>query len=336
MRKLMFFFVLITTLFADDDNNFYNNEQTFPLSGTKIIEIVGEVKAPLKIDLAKLPTREVLVREAIPITGDSVAFIGAYRYDGISLFDILSTAQIEKKNETEFGSVIDLMIKVIDAQGNYVLFSWGEIFYPAERHATIIATSVAPIIPSKTKQQWQIPTKTALICGDDLLALRRIENPVRIEIFSSPRSFTVKRDTTGTAFIWSKSMLLFDSKAVMKEISDLPNNSKFREYPSVFFGRGRGFHRITTFVGVPFADFLREQYKLSRADFAKTFFVVAAADGYRISISACELFNRNDFCDFLLIPKPENESGGKFALFPSPDYFSDRAVKSVAEIHLIR
>jgi len=330
MRKAMFFLFLVAALFADDDNNFYNNEKTFSLSGTTTIEIVGEVKTPTKIDISKLPMREVLIREAIPITDDSVAFIGAYRYDGVSLFDILTAAQVEKKNEAEFGSVIDLMIKVIDAKGDYVLFSWGEIFYPAERHATIIATRVAPIIPSKTKQQWQIPTKTAVICGDDLLALRRLENPVRIEVFSSPRSFTVKRDTTGTAFIWNKSMLLFDGKAVLKEAFDLPSNLKIRDYPSVFFGRGRGFHRITTFVGAPFADFLREYYDISRKDFAKSFFVVAAADGYRISISACELFNRNDFCDFLLTPKQENESGGKFALFPSPDYFSDRAVKSVS------
>ncbi|MBN2862324.1 MAG: hypothetical protein JXN62_04120 [Bacteroidales bacterium] len=57
-------------------------------------------------------------------------------------------------------------------------------------------------------------------------------------------------------------------------------------------------------------------------------------DGYRCALSYSELFNRNDQQEFLLIKYKEGEEGGLFRLFAAGDFFSDRAIKSVTEIHL--
>jgi len=46
------------------------------------------------------------------------------------------------------------------------------------------------------------------------------------------------------------------------------------------------------------------------------------------------LLNRNDQQEFLLVKYKENEDGGLFRLFAAFDFFSDRAVKSVSEIHM--
>jgi len=59
---------------------------------------------------------------------------------------------------------------------------------------------------------------------------------------------------------------------------------------------------------------------------------VAAADGYRVVFSASEVFNRNDQSEVLIVDQGKDE-GGKFLIFPAPDYFSDRAIKAVSEIH---
>jgi hypothetical protein len=44
--------------------------------------------------------------------------------------------------------------------------------------------------------------------------------------------------------------------------------------------------------------------------------------------------NRNDQAGILVVPQASGEDGGKFRIFPSCDFFSDRAVKAVAEIYV--
>jgi hypothetical protein len=59
-------------------------------------------------------------------------------------------------------------------------------------------------------------------------------------------------------------------------------------------------------------------------------------DGYRCVYTFSEVFNRNDQAEVLLIEDPENQDGGTFRFFPAGDFFSDRAVKAVSEIRLLR
>jgi hypothetical protein len=56
----------------------------------------------------------------------------------------------------------------------------------------------------------------------------------------------------------------------------------------------------------------------------------------RKTVSFSELFNRNDQQEFLLIRTKPDEDGGLFRIFSAADFFSDRAIKSVSEIHLIK
>jgi hypothetical protein len=46
--------------------------------------------------------------------------------------------------------------------------------------------------------------------------------------------------------------------------------------------------------------------------------------------------NRNDQAEVLLVPCKEEKDGGQFRIFPSCDFFSDRAVKAVSEIYINR
>ncbi len=90
----------------------------------------------------------------------SNAFIGAYRYDGYSLFDILNDRILKKKNKEEFSPIIDLYVEIENAKGEKVVLSWGEIYYPNFLHNSIIATDVMRIVPSKTKELWPLPSES--------------------------------------------------------------------------------------------------------------------------------------------------------------------------------
>jgi hypothetical protein len=44
--------------------------------------------------------------------------------------------------------------------------------------------------------------------------------------------------------------------------------------------------------------------------------------------------NRSDQAEVLMVPSPAGQDGGKFRIFPSCDFFSDRAVKALSEIRV--
>jgi hypothetical protein len=81
---------------------------------------------------------------------------------------------------------------------------------------------------------------------------------------------------------------------------------------------------------------LGEYYSISRENLKVGMVCIAGHDGYRSAVSFSELFNRNDQQEFLLVRTEPDEDGGLFRVFAASDFFSDRAIKSVSEIYLIR
>ncbi|MFH1297476.1 MAG: hypothetical protein ABIJ04_09415 [Bacteroidota bacterium] len=182
---------------ADLNNNFYDNVETYSLPGGEIL-VTGEIENPGMADLSALPTRSVITKETLLNEEGGNTFIGAYRYGGYSLFDILADRILDKKNKEEFPPIIDLYVEIENDKGEKVVLSWGEIYYP------------------------------------------NILNQILI-----------------------------------------------------------------------------------------------AADGYRSIYSLSEIVNRNDQADILLVPVAPGKDGGLFRLFPSCDFFSDRAVKAISTIDVL-
>ena len=136
---------------TDMTNNFYDNTEVIPLAMSDLT-IEGEIANPGKVDFSVLPQHSVIVKETLLDDAGGDRFVGAYRYDGYSLFDILNERIIKKINSEEFNPIIDLYIEIEGKTGEKVVFSWGEIYYPNNLHKIIIAGSVSRIVPSKTKE----------------------------------------------------------------------------------------------------------------------------------------------------------------------------------------
>ena len=176
----------------DLTNNFYDNVETFPLPLNDLY-IDGEISNPGIVDLEKITKRSVIVKEALLDEEGGNKFTGAFRYDGYSLMDILDKVKINKSNAEEFQPVIDLYVEIENASGEKAVFSWGEIYYPNNLHKIILASGVARIVPSKTKDLWVLPKTSKLVCGNDLVTERNIKSPTKITVRSYPESFkTVK------------------------------------------------------------------------------------------------------------------------------------------------
>jgi hypothetical protein len=313
-------------------NDFYDDAETHDLKGPTTILVDGEIGNPGGIEFTRLPLRSVIVKEAIA-KGDSNRFTGAYRYDGFSLYDILNPIILKKKNEAEFPPIIDMFVKVENDRGESVVISWGEIYYPVYRHEIIIATKVARIVPSKTKDLWPLPVETRLIIGHDLLTERNISNPTKITVLSATATYPVNRELSP---LFSPEIKINNGEKFLDKINSTPVSATRLKYETIFYGRGRGIHSTTPFHGIELNEILRPYYKMDRENLRSGYFVIASADGYRCVYTFSEVFNRNDQSEVLLVEDQKNQDGGAFRLFPAADFFSDRAVKAVSEIRLIK
>ena len=316
----------------DLTNNFYDNVETFSLPLNDLY-IDGEISNPGTVDLNKLPKRSVIVKEAILDEGGGNKFTGAFRYDGYSLLDILDNIKIIKTNADEFQSVIDLYVEIENASGEKTVFSWGEIYYPNNLHKIILASGVARIVPSKTKDLWVLPKTSKLVCGNDLVTERNLKSPSKITVRSYPKSFkTVK----GMSPMFADGFSVFMNNKESVKITDFESGLNTQTYNTIFYGRGRGIHSTTPFNGVFLKSMIAKYFPSTKENLMTGLFCFAGKDGYRMTVSFSELFNRNDQQEFLLVKTPPDEDGGLFRLFPACDFFSDRAIKSLSEVHFIR
>jgi hypothetical protein len=315
---------------SDMTNNFYDNVETYPLP-VKELFIYGEVANPGKVDFTNLPVHSVIVKETFLDSAGSDRFTGAYRYNGHSLFDILDKRILKKANVSEFKPIIDLYVEIENEKGEKVVFSWGEIYYPNNLHKILIASGVSRIVPSKTKELWPLPVESKIVAANDLVTERNISSPVRITVKSYPHSFTVKQ---GLSPMYSSQIDIFKSSVRVGQVEALPKNLQNLTFNSIFYGRGKGIHSTTPFTGILLKDLLLEYYPVTRENLKSGIICIAGVDGYRCAVSYSELFNRNDQQELMLIQSDAEEDGGLFRVFCPADFFSDRAIKSVSEIHL--
>lgn len=311
-------------------NDFYDDAETHKLT-VPAITLAGEIGNPGTIDLSSLPMHSVVVKETL-LEGEKDHFVGAYRYDGYSLYDILNLVVLQKKNKEQFPPIIDLYVEVENDRHEKVVFSWGEIYYPIHRHEIIVATQVARIVPSKTKDLWTLPTESRLVVASDLLTNRNISNPAKITIRSYGGDFVINK---GMKPMYAESYSITSMGKKVKEISKLSDKFTSYTYPSVFYGRGTGIHGTTPFEGVLLKQVIMDLVKLSPENLQKGLMIIAAKDGYHAVFTFSEVMNRNDQAEFLVVPTPLNEDGGAFKIYPSADFFSDRAIKSVESIQFL-
>jgi hypothetical protein len=195
----------------------------------------------------------------------------------------------------------------------------------------LIANGVARIVPSKTKELWPLPGESRIIAAGDLVTERNISSPVKITVKSYPHSFVVKQ---GMSPMFCSGIDIYKTSQKIRQIGTLPENLTNISFNTIFYGRGKGIHSTTPFKGILLKDLLVKEYPVTRDNLKTGIICIAGKDGYRTVVSYSELFNRNDQQEFMLIKTEPGEDGGLYRVFAASDFFSDRAIKSVSEIHL--
>jgi hypothetical protein len=326
MLPLIFLMPLIVTA-QKTTNSFFDNDETIEL---KVLEITvsGEVLNPGTVNFSELPLRSVIVKEAIPGANNEPSFVGAYRYDGYSLVDILNVFPVRKINAEEFPPLVDVYVLIENDKGQKVVLSWGELFYSNNPHSVIIATKVMRIVPEKTKEQWPLPSEFKLVVSHDLLTVRNISNPTKITVLTYQKDLNIEKGK----FPMSADQLQLSIQDEEIEIfQNLPEHSPLTLH-AIFYGKGRGLHSMDPFTGCNLKEFLAPYCTLNSKNLMNGLVLFGADDGYRAVFTLSELCNRNDQQYTLLLLNENDEGEGRFRIYPSADFFSDRSVKGLTNI----
>jgi len=238
--------------------------------------------------------------------------------------------KINKANKDEFKPIIDLYVQIENDKGEIVNVSWGEIFFPNHFNEIIVASQVMRIKPTKTDDLWPLPTQAKLIVSSDLVTERNIINPVKITVKSYPKSFvTVK----GLKPLYSPTIDIYNENNLVETLTSNPEDLKLKTFNTTFYGRGRGIHSIDPFKGVYLKNVLKKHVSFNRENIREGMFLIVAKDGFRGIYTYSEIMNRDDQSEILLLCNPESKDNGIFRVFPSCDFFSDRAIKGITGIY---
>ncbi len=310
---------------------FHQTDLTAMPSGT--LEVAGEVAKPGIVNLKNFYKREVFIREA-KLTPDRLPeFIGAYRYKGYSLFDLLHPFNHQKKNSGEFRPAIDLYVIVENDKGESVTISWGEIFFTSNPHQILIATEAAPVKPYKKEVEYPVDSQWKLVVGSDLFATRQLINPVKITVKSFDRkNYAVNRDLSP---MYSHELRISLMDSLIFNVNEYTHEMNNLTYRSIFYGIGMGHHPNHVFNGISLINVFSKHINHLDPDLLRNGLVCfAGIDGYRAIFSFSELFNRVDQAASMLVVTEDGLDGGRYRIFHPIDFYADRSVKSLAEIYI--
>ncbi|HHV40834.1 MAG TPA: hypothetical protein GXX61_05600 [Bacteroidales bacterium] len=322
-----------TLIWNSGSNNYFNREAYTTLSGPKKLWIDGEVEQPTEVKLSKFPLRTVTVKEATYCKeGDSIAFLGAYRYEGYALCDILSGLKVDKASKEDLWPPIDLYIEIRNQAGDKAVFSWGEIFYSANMYGIVIAKRVTRVIPGKTGELWDLPTEMKLISTTDQISVRNIPSPTHISVHSLRGNYVVNRAPEVLENDPGRLAVQTSFKDTAAVLTELPKDLPVVTYPVLFYGNSTGYKGIREFSGQMLSRVIAPWFPSNDYHTVQTGMLsIAGVDGFRAAFSVSEIVNRNDHKEILL-----RQDGVSFSIYTACDAFADRSIKGLSEIRLIQ
>jgi len=311
-------------------NSLYHQTET---SGMKTgeLEILGEVEKQGKVNFKDFYTREVYVKEMLQSSSIDT-LIGAYRYIGYSLFDLLHPFNQNKKSMEKFKPLTDLYVIIENDAGEQVVFSWAEIFLVNNPHQIIIATENATIEPYRKEVNYPVAKIWKVVAANDLYAYRWLENPSKIKVVSfDKKEYPIIK---GMKPMYSPDVKVIINNKILLTIPEISDSSNFIKYRSCFYGMGMGYHPAPYFQGPVLNDFLKDSIDLLSPELIKHGLIsTVGLDGYRAVYSFSELFNRTDQIPAILAIVHNKHDGGYYRIFHPSDFYADRSVKGLAEIY---
>lgn len=238
------------------------------------IRVEGEVDGSVDVDLTRLPLRSVTVKELGYDAQGLQQFEGAFFCSGYSLFDILGSVKVVKRNEKEFSPPIDMYIVVENDRHEQAVFSWAEIFYSQDCFRVLISKSVKAMNPSKLNTKWTLPSEPRLVSAADLRNVRFINRPTKISI----KSFSGSYAAGSKQGMYSPFVTVTNGKDSLSITNIEPSTGK-RDFTHIGYGHGMGYKGVSTIEGYSLKDIIGRKFEIKN-DQLRNFIVVVSSQGW--------------------------------------------------------
>lgn len=307
------------------------------------VSIAGLVRQPLRLGLRDIKAfGSVTVRR---VDHRSEGYFGDFEFRGVPLVTLISMAG-PRKESSSFMRPTDLAIVVQNESGKRVSFSYGELLFRAPSDV-VLAFDAEPMIPKRScdschkdrsGHNWQSVLNRKqvfprLIAGRDLDADRSLEGVMSIEVVElfSP----APQPKSKSQPLASESIAIRDGAAGIATTRSLGSYPR-HEVHALEVGDAMGYHGEVRCEGALLTDVLTASKAPSGPDVG---YVIAAADGFRATISSAELFSAVQPPPILIVDRCNGQSlkeQGNFKLIVANDTIAERWVKSVATINVVR
>ncbi len=281
-----------------------------------------------------LATACVRTREVSP-EGE---FLGAYRYTGVPVFNILDGVAPMKPKDVVYDSPLDMVVTFTSRSGKSVHFSYGELTMSDDGYPVMLAFHREEIKPNENPDEYdknvftENITGLRLICPKEPDTKRYLDEVVTMtfQLQKIPDAMlpAKKRGTKCSADSLS---CIRDGKASAAVYAGVTEQ---RVAHWIRVGHGRGYKGIDSAEGYNLRSFLTRNFPGCGDD---DFFMFVACDGYRVLFSGREIFSTDDGDSFMLLKSLNGKKPtGNNMLAPVKDYFVDRDVWGLSHIVLIR
>ncbi|MEJ5360506.1 MAG: hypothetical protein WHV26_00465 [Spirochaetota bacterium] len=280
--------------------------------------------------LSALVPTYIFTRE---ITPDS-HYLGAYRYHGIPIANILDGIKIKKPAGAAFDGPHDIIVQFKSRNGKIAQCSYGELVMSGNMFNYILAYKRQPIQPAHegsayTKNLYKEDLKgLRLVIACDSDTSRYLDDVVEINL-SVPAYDSSLLPKTKKGMSCSSSAI----HCITKDTNTIANFSTLQKQTVsnwIMVGHGRGYKGISTVAGFNMKSFLHKNFTHIPKD---AWFLFVGCDGYRCIFSYKEIFE-HDTGNKLLVATNINEKQvqGNFMVGSTADYFVDRCVWGLSHI----
>jgi DMSO/TMAO reductase YedYZ molybdopterin-dependent catalytic subunit len=303
------------------------------LSQETSILVRGEVKSELSLSLTDLKALPSFLVRDVPVIPERVRDrkdeerVSQTTFRGVLLRDVLYKAGMKYKRKWEPGT----FVRVRNAEGKEVLFSFGEIFYSSIGRSVLIAY-----------ERDERPCVPTLVVATDIHDGRMMTNiseitAVRVEVellaYDDQAKKVVRPPTT--------EFTLFDKAGKAQHVikpADLKSLPATHVPNAVLIGDCEGFHGIHSLDGVPLAALLKKYLTIPDPDPYNRYVLISSDDGYCATFSFGELFNSR-LGDQVVIAtvkdgKPLSPADGFAMSITGEDSTGGRSVRRIKKIEV--
>ncbi|HPA49997.1 MAG TPA: hypothetical protein PLP50_00230 [Thermoanaerobaculia bacterium] len=336
----------------------------------KGIALSGSVKKAGVVDGARLAA---LSRHAVlaKVPGAS-RYRGTFETEGVSLKELLESAEVAKATNDNFDRPLDLAVVVTGRDGKKALFSWGELFLLGDAGAALLVERMRPLVPHHHEAiedprfapgSWfgvearekldvsgcagchdggklgkiDVPRGLCLVPTRDATGRRFVEDVVSIEVRQAGFPAPPRKRDLKDPWVEAPAFVLPDGSSTPLTVAALKAVPRAGGADDGI-GLGRGFHGHRSFEGASLAALLKSKLPAG-TDPGLLFVVVTASDGYRSLYSGGEVLLSRLPENVLLVDteggKPLLRKSGRLESYARADFFVDRSVRNLAEVRVL-